>query len=386
MKFLVAVLLWRPSYPFILEQLARANPSLELDVVLTNDTGQSLQIPESILCKFNQIKIFNSPNDLFVHCPEYLDIQSFHEIINQFKGTCLWENILLIYALANNYDSIIFWEDDQIPIWEGGNDFFSSQLLMLHAEKDAHLCISKRLGYLHKVPPYLKKYMSNNILHILEEALCICNEIVFPGLLTGEAECFIPYGTISQYGGIESFAGRKFIYAGSTAINLKNEVPCFFDVPDLNGYNFSRGNDVFLSLAYGQDAKFIEAESSYFHDPLLFSQGKGDLISSFKEPIDFFDKNNFLYLINGWLSYGPLLLRLSYPNDWQIYINDVKSILKTLPFNFSPMYRNFCTFSDRVHNDFYLFQHIQCSWKNTCDQIRLNKGDATIFEEFQVKS
>jgi len=241
---------------------------------------------------------------------------------------------------------------------------------MLGGEEDAHVCVSKRLGYLHKVPPYLNRHISDNILEILEDALCLCNEIVFPGLLIGAGGCFVPHGAFSEHGGIEYFAGRKFIYAGSAAINLKSEFPCFFDIPDLDGHNFSRGNDVFFSLAYGREANLKEAESRYFHDPHLFSLHADNLISSFKEPLDFFDEKRFFSLINGWLSYGPLLLKLSYPFDWHIRINEVKSILKNLPSCFHSTHNIFCSFADRVHDDFDLYHNIQCSWKMLCDQIR----------------
>ncbi len=132
----------------------------------------------------------------------------------------------------------------------------------------------------------------------MEEALCLCNEIVFPGLLTGRAECFVPDDASSPYGGIESFGGRKFIYVGSSTINLNVPFPCFFDVPDLDNHNISRGNDVFLSMAYGRGAKLKEAENRYFHDPNLFSRKSDPSIDCSREPVDFFDWKRFFSLIN----------------------------------------------------------------------------------------
>jgi hypothetical protein len=382
MKTLLGVLLWRPSYKTILNQLVKVNPGLKADLVLTNDTGKELDIGESLTNAWDHITVLNDPSDIFAHISMTVNTRKLKNL--HFKKVALWQNTLLLYALQKGYDNLLIWEDDQIfyvnvddqeerktpAIFEQTHAFFSPQINTLNTNRNIDVCVSKRQGYLHRVPPFIINHIPETVLNVLEKSLCLCNEIVFSGLLTKPAGGFIPFNEPSPYGGVEYFGNQPFIYAGSLAINLHSTFPCFYDVPDLPGQNFSRGNDTFFSLGYNGGMVAQEVESTYFHDPYMVSTLSENPNDCFSKPIDCGSVDNFLTLIKGWFSYSCLLLRLSFPYNWTSRIKEIDSLLKGLPGEFASIYNVFNQYAQRVPQDYISYTTTLDTWRMICEDLR----------------
>lgn len=370
MKTLVGVLLYRPGYKTILDQLVKANPGLNADLVLTNDTGKELDISESLTGAWGSVTVLDEPPDIFEHIRVPVNAGKLKNL--RFKRIALWQNVLLLYGLQKGYDTLLIWEDDQKFYFNGDETdaFFSSQINTLNADRDIDVCVSKRRGYLHRVPPFITKHIPETVLNVLEKSLCLCNEIVFSGLLTKPAGGFIPYNAASPYGGVEYIGNRPFIYAGSLAINLHSSFPCFYDVPDLPGRNFSRGNDTFFSLGYDDGMVAREVENTYFHDPYMVTAVSENPNDCFTKPVDCGSVDNFLSLIMGWFSYSGLLLRLAFPDDWISRIEEIDSLLKHLPGEFQPIYDVFNEYALRVPHDYASYANTRDAWRTICGEIR----------------
>lgn len=370
MKTLLGILLYRPGYNTALAQLAKANPGLEADLVLTNDTGKKLDISEPLLNAWGSVTVLDEPADIFQHTRLPISKEKWKGLC--FKRIASWQNALLLYAREKGYDTLIIWEDDQVFYHDGNEEraFFSPQIDTLANNEDVDVCVSKRRGYLHRVPPFIVKHIPVSVLKILEKSLCLCNEIVYTGLLTKPGGGFIPYGEPSPYGGVEYFGGLPFIYAGSLAINLHSSFPCFYDIPDLPGCRFSRGNDTFFSLGFDGGMKAKEVESTYFHDPYMVTTISDDPCVCFEKPMDCGMVANFMNLIKGWLSYSCLLLRLTFPYDWKSRINEIDSILKHLPWDFESIYQVFKAYAQRISYDYTAHQTTLDTWRRALAHLR----------------
>ncbi len=370
MKTLIGVLLYRPGYKVVLEQLARANPGLRADLVLTNDTGMELDIDESLVLAWGSVTVLDNPRDIFDDIPGSVDVGKLSHL--RFKRIALWQNVLLLYALQKGYDNLLFWEDDQRFYFNGDEKgaFFSSQVNTLNTNRNLDICVSKRQGYLHRVPPFITGCIPGTVLTVVEKSLCLCNEIVFSGLMTKPAGGFVPYNGPSPYGGVEYFGDRPFIYAGSLAINLHSSFPCFYDVPDLPGQHFSRGNDTFFSLGFDGGMTAGEVENTYFHDPYMVAGVGGDIGECFVKPVECGSIGDFLKLIKGWLSYSGLLLRVVYPGEWKSRLREIDLLLRCLPGEFGSIYDVFREYSLRVNDDYTLYRNVLDVWREVCGEIR----------------
>lgn len=364
MKTLLGVLLYRPAYHRLLEQLKKANPGLNIDLVLTNDTGSPLKLCPSVTEAWHSVKVFDEPAELF----EAADLR--------FKRIASWQNALLLYALKEGYDTLIIWEDDQV-FFENGNEmgderpaFFSAQIETLKRNEGIDVCVSRRRGYLHRIPPFICGCIPGDVLKILEQSLCLCNEIVYTGLMTEPGGGFVPNHVPSPYGGVEYFAGRPFIYAGSLAINLHSDFPCFYDVPDIPGNFFSRGNDTFFSLGFDKGIVAREVENTYFHDPYMVTASADNPYDSFATPVDCGAPDNFMNLIKGWFTYSGLLLRLAYPDEWKPRLNEIDAMLKHLPPEYRSIYYVFKEYARRVSRDYSSHAHTLDKWRRKCEEIR----------------
>ncbi len=362
MRILLGVVLWRPSYEIILRTLVEANPTLKVDLALTNDTGSNLTIGEDISSHFGKITIFNGLEDLFLQCPDMPEAE-IEDLFASFKTVSFWQNLLLLYSKARRYDVLLLWEDDQFPLCNNPTDFFSAQIEALQADPGLHASVSKRVGYLHRVPASINQSFSRRSLELLERAFCLCNEIVYPGLFVSHGGAFVFPNEDSPYGGIEHFEGFPFIYAGSLAINARADCSCFYTVPDLPNQSYSRGNDVFFSLGHKPFAVH-EVAQSYLHDPWL-SLLEGETSASCRTlQLEGGGRQEFLDLIMGWLSYAPLLLRLTVPTEWECRLKRVRQLLERA--EVPGLCEALDAFSAKTHQDHEHFQETRTRWKQVC--------------------
>lgn len=378
MKTLIGVLLYRPGYKKVLEQLVKANPGLDADLVLTNDTGLELEINESLTRAWGSVTVFDQPANILQHVHAPGNGGKLEHI--PFKRIAAWQNALLLYGLQKGYDTLIIWEDDQLCYFDsyvdflvdspGEEAFFAPQVEVLANEPDVDVCVSKRQGYLHRIPPFISRHFPADVLDVLEKSLCLCNEIVYTGLMTEPGGGFVPCNEESPYGGVEYFGDRPFIYAGSLAINLRSQFPCFYDVPDLPGYRFSRGNDTFFSLGFDSGMNAREAGNTYFHDPYMLSAQCGNPGDCFVRPMECGSVESFLNLIKGWFTYSCLLLRLAFPNEWKSRIKEIDSLLKQLPGEYRSIYDVFSGYAQRVPQDYTAREYTLDTWRAVCGEIR----------------
>ncbi len=370
MKTLLGVLLYRPGYKKLLARLAKANPGLEADLALTNDTGMELDINDSLAETWGKVAVFDEPSDIFEQIRVPVNAGKLKQL--RFKRIAAWQNALLLYALQEGYDTLLIWEDDQMfhPNGNKRDAFFSAQVNHLDTHGDTDVCVSKRQGYLHRIPPFIAAHIPVDVLSALEKSLCLCNEIVYPGLMTEPAGGFIPSHTPSPYGGVEYFGRKPFIYAGSLAINLHSTFPCFYDVPDLPGRHFSRGNDTFFSLGFDGGMVAREVENTYFHDPYMVTASSENPNGCFTKPADCGSNDNFMTLIKGWLSYSALLLKYVFPYDWNARLKEIDSLLRNLPGEYASIYQVFHEYARRVLQDYALHANTLESWRTVCEEIR----------------
>lgn len=237
------------------------------------------------------------------------------------RGYSKQRNSALIFALKDNNDYAICFDDDEAPFvpikradgsvsWKN-LDFFGPHVNALSSGAD--ITRGPYLGYLSPVPSDFEKNIPSEIRKKLGEALQWGNDVItsysFFDLMNKikyleEEELVSP----SRPFVVESGKNGKHIYAGNMGINLKSlrsgKVPIFYTPPS------ARGEDTIFALQL-DELEVVEVNSFIFHDPFglypdVFDHEFPEFLRSI--PVTDKTKERFASALVGWLKYAPILI------------------------------------------------------------------------------
>ena len=255
-------------------------------------------------------------------------------------GHAKGRNTLMYYALKNEIDYLLFWDDDEYPVACIKDDnsiikWKKQDNVVKHIEymekENADITRGYHCGYISPIP-----YM--NCDEIKEKSIekfiqAIGNEFVTwkslkekfekdGGITFADEKIANGEGVFEQ----ESINGRKFLSGSTLCLNLRHleKIPAFYNPPG------ARGEDTFFSIAL-KDVKIIKVPLYHFHDGFL----KYKEIMNGEEPkklrvIKSSEKNiekRFFKASQGWIKYKPLLM---YILDSENYDKDIKEVYNNL--------------------------------------------------------
>lgn len=257
-------------------------------------------------------------------------------------GHAKGRNTVMYYALKENIDYLLFWDDDEYPVacmknengkieWKKQNNVIDHIKYM--EKENANITRAYHCGYISPIP-YIEasEEVSEEDLKNFIEA--ISNELVTWESIKNNFEndggvTFADEKIANGEGAFEVLAenGEKKWVAGSTlCLNLKEieKIPAFYNPPG------ARGEDTFFSMML-DDAKVFKIPLYHFHDGFLKCTGimknhfpaKLRKIESDEESIE----QRFLKASIGWIKYKPLLM---YIGNQETYKERMKKVQEKL--------------------------------------------------------
>jgi hypothetical protein len=280
----------------------------------------------------------------------------------------LWKNLAILVALLNRFETLVLWDDDQYPIaLEGNTDWCQSIYETLQSGYD--VVEVRRYGALHPIPFNIGEYVQADVLSTLENVLCLCYEAATPSLLTKSTEVFLPYpGATEEYEISDRFHSLRHISGGSIGLNLKSQFPMFYQPPG----EISRGNDVFFSCAFRSMKKRM-LRNSYLHDGQVAYEWDSlrDWRATTATPATKeVATKTFFRVIQGWLSYAPLLLRLEFPQDFEEKIRTIRDQLQRLVDPYHVFFLQFDRYCQRLDTDREAYKQANKLWRQLVSEIQ----------------
>ena len=381
-------------YKDILKQIEKTSYNIKVTFFILYDTTyqgtqkeEFYKINPDVFNKFNIIYISPEEREEEKKNLEEKSILTYEEAELFFgNGHAKGRNTVLYFALKNNMDYLLFWDDDEYPvacIKEDGKIIWKKQdNVIRHIEEmeknNADVTIGYHCGYISPIP-YLN--VSDNIEedNIQDFIEAISNELVSyksinekfkkdNGVTFAESDLANGQGAYELRGE----DGNKFVAGSTLCLNLQHidKIPAFYNPPS------ARGEDTFFSMNL-ENSKVIKVPVYHFHDGFLKYKKimDGDYPEKFKL-IKANDKNvekRFFKACQGWIKYKPLLLYILNREDYDYQIRKVKVKLKRSirridhlfdQSNFENLVKELDEYDSKVEEHYNDFIRINKIWDN----------------------
>jgi hypothetical protein len=355
------------SFDLILNYFIKMNPTFPVSLIAIKDRFDT-PIPESCERRFDETWIIRKADDIFAFADTEAHRSKLRELLPYMHNNSLWKNLAILVALLKQFETLVLWDDDQYPITlESTADWCQPIYESLRSGYD--VVEVRRYGALHPIPFNISEYVSGDVLSVLESVLGLCYEAATPNLLTKATEVFLPYpGVTQEYEMSDQFHSLRHISGGSIGLNLKSHFPLFYQPPG----KISRGNDVFFSCAFRSMKKRMLV-NSYLHDGQVIYGW--DPMRDWKTVIPTPSTKEaatktFFRVIEGWLSYAPLLLRLEFPQTFQDKISMIRHQLQRLDDPYHVFYLHFEKYSQRLNTDLEGYDRANELWRQLLLEIQ----------------
>jgi len=258
------------------------------------------------------------------------------------RGYAAKRNALLYTAIKNDFDYLVFFDDDEYPmavtktrstaIW-GGQHVLATHLKNI---ADADVTNGYHCGYISPIP-YIKfnDTMTETDFRLFIEA--ISNDIVNwdtissvmnnGGVTYADTKILVSDDTHE----VEEVNHTKFITGANLCINLTDptRVSPFYNPPG------ARGEDTFLSTCLSE-RKVVRVPCYTFHDGFSTYNSLMDGVLPIKLKYIQADSekisNRFYQACIGWIRYKPLLLYITQPEQYEDKIREMRVQLEaTIP-------------------------------------------------------
>lgn len=260
------------------------------------------------------------------------------KILSQSAGYSNKKNLVLVEAIRNNYDIVLFLDDDEYPficlkiknglLWQQ-TDILGSHITA-YKNYGADVAFGFFTGYASPIPLNLKRRMSSKTARLLGDALSLASDVIVSDTFMNSDIIF--KGTEKnnfEIKEIEMVNGGKWISGGNLSVNIsavrKNIIPPYFTPPN------SRADDTILSMKL-QKAKVIQVPAGIFHDAFF----EYTSIVNYNFPNNIIDNNEvsanqiqrFANVLRGWLGYAPIFLRIKYGGGYKTKMDSMLKKLK----------------------------------------------------------
>lgn len=258
------------------------------------------------------------------------------------KGYASLRNVLLVEAIKNNMDYLLFLDDDEYPmavtrnatatLWSG------QQVLKTHLMniKGADITYGYHCGYISPIPTveYSDSLSESDFSKFI---LAISNDIVNwdtikkvlanGGVTYADASILAANSVID----VPELNHAKFISGSNLCINLTDPTRTF---PFYNPPG-ARGEDTFLSTCLS-DRRVLRVPCYAFHDGFsTYNHLLSGVLPTALKPIKADSKQivkRFYNACIGWTRYKPLLLYITNPSEYEVKMREMETYLSdTLP-------------------------------------------------------
>ena len=248
--------------------------------------------------------------------------------VNLFMGYgyCRARNTIMYYALKNNVDYLLFWDDDEYPVacLKENNkiSWIEQENIKEHMKyiQKSNITFGYRCGYNSPVP-YIdfNKYISeidfkNFIDAVSNEAVSwknIRNNMEENGI-TYAQKAIIEEKKIKR---LYRLGIDEWLLGSGICINITDieKIPAFYNPPN------ARGEDAFFSTLLGT-AKVYKIPTYHFHDGFLqYTQIMEKKYPDKLKKVEIEEKNirkRFIDAAIGWIKYKPLLLYITHRQQY----------------------------------------------------------------------
>ena len=249
-------------------------------------------------------------------------------------------NLILIEAVRRNYDTVLFWDDDEYPVAclrEGSRlRWISTDVFGAHLSgggPDTDVRSGFRTGHALPIVPDLQRQVSPATARALGEALAFGTEFIDPDFVLDPGSSLLIPEAVPAPAEIAAANGGKWVAAANLSIRVasvrEGRIPAFY-IP-FGG----RGEDTIFSMQLDQ-AKACRVPSGIFHDCFLDHTAilAGDLPTTFDRPVDpnraAEYARRFANALRGWFSYSPLMLWLRDPSAYGETLGRVAKLLEVV--------------------------------------------------------
>ena len=389
-------------YDDMLEQISRYKKKVELNIYILID----LNYQEKELEEFYKLSssVLKSNVKIKYITPELINLEKIllmtkndlkQEEAEMFIGTghARCRNTILYYALKDEIDYLLFWDDDEYPVAnvlneDGSISWIKQDNILNHLEyiENCDVTIGHHCGYISPIPYFDCKSKEN------EESVKTYIEAISNDIVTWESikEKFIKHNGVTYANKdiidnkkaweIESQNGGKWVAGSTLCLNLNNmeKIPAFFNPEG------ARGEDTFFSTKLNK-AKVIRVPIYHFHDGFLkYTNILNKEYPETLKKITFKDKGSgkrFFKASIGWMKYKPLFVYITdkFNCDSKLKIVEEK-LNKSIPvinkmFNnidFNIVLKEFLKYRENVLKDFDKYEEINKLWKKITKSEKFN--------------
>ena len=308
-------------------------------------------------------------------------------------GHARGRNTIMYYAMRQNIDYLLFWDDDEYPvanIKEDDHILWKKQdniLQHLKYIEDSDVTIGYHCGYISPIP-YIdyKEDIEEEVLRRYIEA--ISNDIITWDSIKQKFEedngvTYAKKEIANQMGvyEIEEKNGGKWVAGSTLCLNLNHiqNIPAFYSPPG------ARGEDTFFSTNL-KNAKVTKVPVYHFHDGFLryTSIMKNNYPNTLRK-IQVNEQNietRFVKASIGWIKYKPLFL---YITDQENYSQKTKEIEEKLKLSipgmnqifhdtcFDVILEEFKEYHKYVKKDYTNYNRTNQIWKNIKEEYGKEK-------------
>lgn len=245
------------------------------------------------------------------------------------------KNIVILTALRDEYDYVIFWDDDEYPVYSVRNneaiEWYSSDLIKEYTSNRGFpidIACGYWTGFISTIPLQFNTYISRDLAIKFGEALSIGSDVVDRNTFINSSSSFVVLNSDMAVKKIEEINGVKWVGGGNVAYRVDSirsgRVPPFY-TPD-----GSRGEDTIHSMQL-KEVNVYSVPVGVFHD--AFSDYKDITKGRFPKNLVLPDKGREYYMkrfseaLFGWLTYAPLYIRLRYGDG---YANRIAAMIEQL--------------------------------------------------------
>jgi hypothetical protein len=258
------------------------------------------------------------------------------ELLCLARGFGNKKNLILLRALLNGYEFVLFWDDDEYPVicLEEPNGIAWQQTDVLGAHLSeltigADVTSGFWTGHVFPNVPGINRILKNRTARMLGEALGRGTETHSKYSFISCKKSFEIGRNIPNAAEIIAVGGGKWVSGGNISIRMQSQlegiIPPYYTPRD------SRGEDTIFSLHLSR-AKVMAVPSGAFHDMYLDHPA----ITEGDYPLDpgYVPQNMRKYLarfgeaLNAWLAYAPLFIRLSKGTAYRDVLREMIVLLR----------------------------------------------------------
>jgi hypothetical protein len=241
------------------------------------------------------------------------------------------KNACAFYAFRQRYDIVLFWDDDELAVYESKTGDVArwdwTDVVSAHACGNADVTFGFWTGYVSPIPDSFFTALTVAAKSALTRALGPITDVVDDATFFDRTATYFALTTASSPPiEIEEIKGGKWISGGNLGLHrngaMNGRLPAFYTPRD------SRGDDSVFSTGLGR-AKVFRVPSGIYHDAFDLTDGSDIKIGEAVRKVQSAGHiRRFANVVRGWLAYAPALTMLRGVDSSAELVNESAAILQ----------------------------------------------------------